>query len=70
MKGPSMKGPTIIYAMIFASLATILMAAIVLTQQNYKATAFPQPFRSGNQTFGVISSIQNDESGKPAWITG
>ena len=63
-----MKGPTIIYAMIFASLATILMATIILTQQNYKATAFPQPYRSGNQTFGVISSIQNDESGKPAWI--
>ena len=63
-----MKGPTIIYAMIFASLATILMATIILTQQNYKATAFPQPYRSRNQTFGVISSIQNDESGKPAWI--
>ena len=63
-----MKGPTIIYAMIFASLSTILMATIILTQQNYKATAFPQPYRSGNQTFGVISSIQNDESGKPAWI--
>ena len=63
-----MKGPTIIYAMIFASLATILMATIILTQQNYKATAFLQPYRSGNQTFGVISSIQNDESGKPAWI--
>jgi hypothetical protein len=63
-----MKGPIIIYAMIFASLATILMATIILTQQNFKATAFPQPYRSGNQTFGVISSIQNDESGKPAWV--
>jgi hypothetical protein len=55
-----MKGPIIIYAMIFASLATILMAIIILTQQNFKATAFPQPYRSGNQTFGVISSIQNE----------
>jgi hypothetical protein len=63
-----MKRPTIIHAMIFASLATILMATILLTQQNYKATAFPQPYKSGNQTFGVISSIQNDESGKPAWV--
>jgi len=63
-----MKGPTIIHAMIFASLATILMATILLTQQNYKAIAFPQPYKSGNQTFGVISSIQNDESGKPAWV--
>jgi hypothetical protein len=63
-----MKRPTIIHAMIFASMATILMATILLTQQNYKATAFPQPYKSGNQTFGVISSIQNDESGKPAWV--
>lgn len=63
-----MKGSTIIYAMIFASVATILVATTILTQQNYKATAFPQPYRSGNQTFGVISSIQNDESGKPAWV--
>ena len=55
-------------AVIFGSLATILMVIVIFTQQNYQATAFPQPYRSGNDTFGVISSIQNDDSGKPAWI--
>jgi hypothetical protein len=54
--------------MIFASLATILMVTIIFTQQSYKAIAFPQQYQSGNQTFGVISSVQNDESGQPAWI--
>jgi hypothetical protein len=63
-----MKRLTIRHAMIFASLATILMVTIIFTQQSYKAIAFPQQYQSGNQTFGVISSVQNDESGQPAWI--
>ena len=63
-----MKRLTIRHAMIFASLATILMVTIIFTQQSYKAMAFPQQYQSGNQIFGVISSIQNDESGQPAWI--
>ena len=63
-----MKRLTIRHAIIFASLATILMATIIFTQQSYKAMAFPQQYQSGNQIFGVISSIQNDESGQPAWI--
>lgn len=62
-----MKRLTIRHAMIFASLATILMVTIIFTQ-SYPATAFPQQYQSGNQIFGVISSIQNDESGQPAWI--
>jgi hypothetical protein len=56
------------HASIFSLLAAILMVTMILTQQNYKATAFSQPYRSENNTFGVISSIQNDESGKPGWI--
>lgn len=56
------------HASIFSLLAVILMVTMILTQQNYKATAFSQPYRSENNTFGVISSIQNDESGKPGWI--
>jgi hypothetical protein len=63
-----MSKPTIVHAMIFATLATILMFSIILTQQNYRANAIPQQYRSENITFGAISSIQNDESGKPAWI--
>jgi hypothetical protein len=63
-----MNKPTIVHAMIFATLATILMFSIILTQQNYRANAIPQQYRSENITFGAISSIQNDESGKPAWI--
>ena len=62
-----MKRLTIRHAMIFASLATILMVTIIFTR-SYPATAFPQQYQSGNQIFGVISSVQNDESGQPAWI--
>ena len=62
-----MKRLTIRHAMIFASLATILMVTIIFTQ-SYPVTAFPQQYRGENQIFGVISSIQNDESGQPAWI--
>jgi hypothetical protein len=55
---------------IMGSIATVLMIimASLVAHQDYKTTAFPQPHKSGNHTFGVISSIQNDESGKPAWI--
>ncbi len=64
-----MRRPTIRYAIILASLATsLLMTTLVLIQFSYNATALPQSSRGGNETFGVISSIQNDESGRPAWI--
>jgi hypothetical protein len=55
---------------IMGSIATVLMiiGAFMVAHQDYKSTAFPQPHKRGNQTFGVISSIQNDESGKPVWI--
>ena len=55
---------------IMGSIATVLMiiVAFMIAHQGYKVTAFPQQYQSGNQTFGVISSVQNDESGKPAWI--
>lgn len=55
------------HSMIFASLAIIFMVTPVMTQ-SYQATAFPQKYQDRNQTFGVISSIQNDESGQPVWI--
>lgn len=35
---------------------------------SYQATAYPQQYQSGNHTFGIISGIQNDKSGQPAWI--
>jgi hypothetical protein len=55
---------------IMGSITIVLMiiGAFMVAHQDYKTTAFPQPYKSGNHTFGVISSIQNDESGKPSWI--
>src|SRR5918992_4071430 len=54
--------------MIFASLATIIVVTLLFTQQSYQATAFPQQQQGRNQTFGIISSVQNDASGQPAWV--
>ena len=54
--------------MIFASLVTITVATLLFTQQSYQATAFPQQQQGRNQTFGIISSVQNDASGQPAWV--
>ena len=54
-----------------ALVATVLVISstlIVIYQDYYKATAFPQGYDRGNYTFGIISSIQNDENGKPAWV--
>ena len=53
---------------IFASLATIIVATLLFTQQSYQATAFPQQQQGRNQNFGIISSVQNDASGQPAWV--
>lgn len=63
-----MSGQCLRNAIAFSSLVIALMITIVFIQQNYTASAIPQPNRSENVTFGVVSSIQNDESGKPAWI--
>jgi hypothetical protein len=46
----------------------VITGAFMLIHQDNKVTAFPQQYQGGNYTFGPISSIQNDESGKPAWI--
>ena len=54
--------------MIIASLATIFVVTLIFTQQSYQATAFPQQQQGRNQTFGIISSVQNDASGQPAWV--
>lgn len=64
-----MKVLSIGHATILASLATIFIVIVIFSQQVYQATtAFPQQYKSENQTFGVISSIQNDENGQPAWV--
>jgi hypothetical protein len=63
-----MRRLTVGHTTIFASLATIFVVTLIFTQQSYLAAAFPQQYQGRNQTFGVISSIQNDESGQPAWI--
>ena len=54
--------------MIFVSLATIFVVTLIFTLHGYQATAFPQQQQGRNQTFGIISSVQNDASGQPAWV--
>jgi len=54
--------------MIFASLATIFVVTLIFTQHSYQAMAFPQQQQGRNQTFGIISSVQSDASGLPAWV--
>ena len=63
-----MRRLTIEHAMIFTSFAAVFAVTAIFSHQSNPATAFPQQNNSGNQTFGVISSIQNDESGRPAWV--
>ena len=55
-----MRRLTMGHAIIFASLATILILTAIFSQQSYKATAYLQQYQGGNHTFGIISSIQND----------
>jgi hypothetical protein len=60
---------TITKYFILALLTTIIfMAILILTQHEHTVGAIPQSDRGSNYTFGAISSIQNDESGNPAWI--
>ena len=59
---------TIRHTMIFTLLTTTLAVSIILFQVSYDTTATPQQLRNENFTFGAISSIQNDENGKPDWI--
>lgn len=54
--------------MIFTLLTATLAVSIILSQVSYDTTATPQQLRNENFTFGAISSIQNDENGKPDWI--
>jgi hypothetical protein len=56
------------HTMIFTLIITTLAVCIILSQISYDTTATPQQLRSENFTFGAISSIQNDENGKPDWI--
>jgi hypothetical protein len=56
------------HTMIFTLLTTTLAISIILSQVSYDTTATPQQLRNENFTFGAISSIQNDENGKPDWI--
>lgn len=52
-------------------LATCLIAAgsvIIISYGYLEVKAYTQGYKAGNYTFGVISSIQNDENGNPAWL--
>jgi hypothetical protein len=63
-----MSGQHLRHAMTFSLLVIAFLVTAIFIQQNYIDTEIPQPYRSENDTFGVISSIQYDDSGKPAWI--
>jgi hypothetical protein len=58
------------HAITLASLATclIIIGAFMVSYQDNKAMAYPQGYGKGDFSFGTISSIQNDESGNPAWM--
>jgi len=51
------------------SLAGVLLVYPSGNGGNSVLMAFPQGLQGGNYTFGIISSIQNNEDGNPFWIT-
>jgi hypothetical protein len=54
---------------ILASVLLTLGTAMIIFQDYFNnALAYPESYGLENYTFGTISSIQNDEDGKPAWI--
>ena len=56
------------HTMIFTLITITLAVCIIPSQVSYDTIATPQQLRSENFSFGAISSIQNDENGKPDWI--
>ncbi|MPZ06609.1 MAG: hypothetical protein GEU26_09365 [Nitrososphaeraceae archaeon] len=62
-----LNGSTVIVTGVF------ILAIIMVTQpfgyiENNISMAFPQGLQGGNYSFGIISSIQNNESNEPFWI--
>ena len=53
---------------VLAIILVTVSTMILIYQDYFKVMAFPPAYDLRNYTFGVISSIQNDEGGKPTWI--
>ena len=59
-----------LYAIAIATLTTaiVITGALLVSYEENQVMAYSRPYEKGNYTFGTISSIQNDESGNPAWV--
>lgn len=59
-----------LYAIAIATLtmAVVITGALLVSYEENQVMAYSRAYGKGNFTFGTISSIQNDESGNPAWV--
>jgi hypothetical protein len=59
-----------LYAIAIATLTTavVITGALLVSYEENQVMAYPRGYEKGNYTFGTISSLQNDESGNPAWV--
>jgi len=61
---------SVLYAIAIATLtmAVVITGALLVSYEENQVMAYSRAYGKGNFTFGTISSIQNDESGNPAWV--
>jgi hypothetical protein len=59
-----------LYAIAIATLTTavVITGALLVSYEENQVMAYSRAYGKENFTFGTISSIQNDESGNPAWV--
>ena len=59
-----------LYAIAIATLtaAVVITGALLISYEKNQVMAYSRAYEKGNYTFGAISSLQNDESGNPAWV--
>jgi hypothetical protein len=46
----------------------VISAALLANYQSILAVGYPYDSGKGDYKFGTISSVQNDENGRPAWV--
>jgi hypothetical protein len=59
-----------LYTIAIATLtaAVVITGALLISYEEKQVMAYSRVYEKGNYTFGTISSLQNDESGNPAWV--
>jgi hypothetical protein len=59
-----------LYTIAIATLtaAVVITGALLISYEEKQVMAYSRIYEKGNYTFGTISSLQNDESGNPAWV--